>query len=360
MVRGMNRRFRRTSPVALALGLTVALASPAVFAGQRDKAPPAAPLLPAESTGPVTILVSTDRQRLTVYDGDTQVAQTVVSTGVADHPTPHGVFSVIEKQVFHRSNLYSDAPMPFMQRLTWSGIAMHEGHVTGRPASHGCVRLPMAFAKELFRYTKRGARVVIAREDVSLGRTDALDQLTNPGARTFVMGEQADAGRFAGEVAPPDAGISVERARPRRDIVSASPVTVLISRKSGRLYVRRAFAPVMEVPVTIDNPEKPLGAHLFVAHQAQQPGAVAWSTASVAGRMREAMLADRAGAKADTPAAMALEPSASEALQRIHLAPGTAARLRAMMSNGAALIISDDGARGRESWTGTNFIALAE
>ena len=90
-----------------------------------------------------------------------------VSTGTASHPTPTGVFSIIEKDRFHRSNLYHNAPMFFMQRVTWSGVAMHEGVLPGYPASHGCIRLPRDFAARLWPTTKLGVRVIIARDEVA-------------------------------------------------------------------------------------------------------------------------------------------------------------------------------------------------
>ncbi len=113
------------------------------------------------------IIVSKDTQQMTVYDGLDIVAQSKVSSGKAGHTTPSGIFSILEKRKYHRSNIYSNAPMPWMQRLTWSGIALHESnHVPDYPASHGCVRLPGKFAKELFKLTERGAHVVISDEPV--------------------------------------------------------------------------------------------------------------------------------------------------------------------------------------------------
>ncbi|TCR92830.1 putative peptidoglycan binding protein [Rhizobium sp. BK376] len=109
------------------------------------------------------IVVSTDRQSLAVYDGSEVVATSKVSTGKQGHSTPLGIFSILEKQRYHESNIYSDSPMPFMQRLTWSGIALHEsGYVPNHPASHGCVRMPKAFAEMLFKMTDRGVHVVIS------------------------------------------------------------------------------------------------------------------------------------------------------------------------------------------------------
>ncbi|MFN7125930.1 MAG: L,D-transpeptidase family protein [Allorhizobium sp.] len=117
--------------------------------------------------GPLQIYVSKADQTLTVYDGDVVVATSKVSTGKPGHTTPSGIFSILEKRKYHESNLYSNAPMPFMQRLTWSGIALHEGKVPNHPASHGCVRLPNGFAKTLFQMTERGAHVIITDDPVA-------------------------------------------------------------------------------------------------------------------------------------------------------------------------------------------------
>jgi len=117
--------------------------------------------------GPFQIYVSKADQSLAVYDGDQIVATSKVSTGKPGHTTPSGIFSILEKRKYHESNLYSNAPMPFMQRLTWSGIALHEGKVPNHPASHGCVRLPKGFAKTLFQMTERGAHVIITDAPVT-------------------------------------------------------------------------------------------------------------------------------------------------------------------------------------------------
>lgn len=112
------------------------------------------------------IVVSKAQQSLAVYRDGTEIATTRVSTGKAGHSTPTGVFSILEKRKYHESNIYSNAPMPFMQRLTWSGIALHEGRVPNYPASHGCIRLPAKFARELFGMTARGVHVVISEAPV--------------------------------------------------------------------------------------------------------------------------------------------------------------------------------------------------
>lgn len=110
---------------------------------------------------PITIAVSIELQRLYVYRGDALVAVSTVSTGKPGHRTPMGDFTILEKQRWHRSNIYSNAPMPFMQRLTWTGIAIHAGRNPGFAASHGCIRIPFGFAQTLFRMTTIGEAVVV-------------------------------------------------------------------------------------------------------------------------------------------------------------------------------------------------------
>ncbi len=117
--------------------------------------------------GPLIISISIAQQKLRVYDANGLYAESPVSTGMPGHSTPMGVFSVIQKQKFHRSNIYSGAPMPFMQRITWSGVAMHAGVLPGYPASHGCIRMPAAFAVKMYNWTRMSARVVITPGEVT-------------------------------------------------------------------------------------------------------------------------------------------------------------------------------------------------
>ena len=120
--------------------------------------------------GPLQIVVSIADQRVTLYSNGTRVAQGPVSTGVEGRPTPTGVFSIIQKDRFHHSNLYSNAPMPYMERITWSGVALHEGPLPGYPASHGCIRLSHDFAARLWVVARLGVRVIVAKNEVVPGR----------------------------------------------------------------------------------------------------------------------------------------------------------------------------------------------
>jgi lipoprotein-anchoring transpeptidase ErfK/SrfK len=112
--------------------------------------------------GDVVIVVSLPQQLVHVYRGGVRIGESTISTGRPGHDTPTGVFTILQKQKMHRSTLYDDAPMPFMQRLTWDGIALHAGRLPGYPASHGCVRLPAAFAEALYGVTEHGGVVVVA------------------------------------------------------------------------------------------------------------------------------------------------------------------------------------------------------
>ncbi len=145
--------------------------------------------------GPLQIFVSIDQQKLHLYSDGMHVADTSVATGVPSLPTPLGVFSVIQKQVFHRSNIYSNAPMPFMQRITWSGVALHEGESIGHRASHGCIRMPHDFAVRLYHLTKLGVPRDRRAAGTQTGRVrrPASVRASRPGAGT---GPRRGAGRF--------------------------------------------------------------------------------------------------------------------------------------------------------------------
>jgi hypothetical protein len=156
-------------------------------AGKAQKAPPKEPF-PGMQNGPLQIVVSIGGQHATLYANGVRVEQTKVSTGTASNPTPLGVFSVIEKDRWHRSNLYNAAPMYFMHRLTWSGVAMHEGMLPGYAASHGCIRMPTGFVSRLWQVSKLGVRVVIARND-PVPYEFGHEKLFNPKQKPAVVSE---------------------------------------------------------------------------------------------------------------------------------------------------------------------------
>lgn len=187
-----GRRARKvSSPIATLVGVAaLALAVGIVMPAEAKKTKPSEEPLPDPADGePMTIIVSLNQQRAEVYRGTTLVTSTKVSTGMRGYATKAGVFSILEKKRMHHSNLYSGAPMPYMQRMTWSGTALHAGVVPGYPASHGCIRLPFSFAPKLFKITTIGEHVVVARDMVApqIIEHDALFQpLPPPGAPTLV------------------------------------------------------------------------------------------------------------------------------------------------------------------------------
>jgi hypothetical protein len=188
------------APPALAIG-PVRPAAPAPHAAKAiAAAKPSAPAKPHEPrlkpgdfvwtpdlspVGPMVMFVSLEDQVAYVYRAGVRIGVTTVSTGRKGYATPAGVFEVVQKQLMHHSNRYDNAPMPFMQRLTWDGLALHAGHVRGQPASHGCVRMPDGFAKALYGEPTRGMTVVIAQHALgppALETSDMLAPLEPPRA----------------------------------------------------------------------------------------------------------------------------------------------------------------------------------
>jgi hypothetical protein len=127
--------------------------------------------------GQVLVVIDLQAQRAYVYRNQQRIAVSTISSGRTGMETPTGVYDILEKKKIHHSNLYDDAPMPFMQRLTWHGVALHAGRIPGHPASHGCVRLPAQFARQLFAITTRGDSLVIVSEQAT---DEALRQAGAP------------------------------------------------------------------------------------------------------------------------------------------------------------------------------------
>src|SRR6187431_166294 len=164
----------RVALIAILLSTTVILLTLSVIAEtftEGKQVPPTTEKLgtgefvwePERATaGPVLIVVSKPEQVAYVYRNGIRIARSSVSTGRPGHPTPVGVFDILEKERDHVSTIYKGAEMPWMERLTWNGIAMHAGDLPGYPDSHGCVRLPLEFSKLLFGVTMKGATVIIA------------------------------------------------------------------------------------------------------------------------------------------------------------------------------------------------------
>ena len=154
-------KLRATAAIAVALAV---VAAPVASARQKTPKTPTTTSAP-RSDSPLILIASIKKQRLRVYDANGEIATSRISSGRPGFATPTGVFSILEKNVQHRSNIYSGAEMPYMERITWSGIALHAGVVPGYRASHGCIRLPLSFARTLYGLTKIGNRVVVTADD---------------------------------------------------------------------------------------------------------------------------------------------------------------------------------------------------
>ncbi|MGD9769500.1 MAG: L,D-transpeptidase family protein, partial [Pseudolabrys sp.] len=260
------------------------------------KAHDAAIKLPAAKipAGPMQLIVSTARQRVTWYSNGIPVAEAPVSTGVPGHPTPLGIFSVIGKSRHHKSNIYSDAPMPYMHRITWSGIALHQGVLPGRPASHGCIRLPESFASRLFATSKLGARVIVTRDPAAPVTIDSARLIAPAEAAPAPSADLVPEAQRVIERAAAESGVLEKPASPANQIAGVQvadvtgtvvdgvppviaaprlifpaempnrkgPVQAFVSRKDGKLYVRLGFAPLFETAVTIAEPKQPWGTHV--------------------------------------------------------------------------------------------------
>jgi hypothetical protein len=183
--------------------------------------------------GPMLLIVNLGAQRAIVFRNGVPIAATTVSTGRPGHSTPTGVFTVLQKQVQHYSSKYNSAPMPYMQRLTWYGVALHAGNLPGYPASHGCIRLPLAFAKLLYGTSNVGMTVVIT------------DRPTGP--RIAPTPELA---------AQPDSNLAVLTGGVewRPELSRAGPVSVVISIADNRAIVLRNGIIIGSAPVSVEGP----------------------------------------------------------------------------------------------------------
>ena len=363
--------------------------------------------------GPLQIFISINQQKLHLYSAGVHVADTSIATGVPSLPTPLGVFSVIQKQIFHRSNIYSNAPMPFMQRITWSGVAIHEGEDIGHPASHGCIRMPHDFAARLYRLTKLGVPVIIARPELQpvefadphlFGHRDRPPeqiaaapaaspsvQVAPPAAAVSAQPAEIglrmnnDAGATAAADAPksvtpaaPDAGVPVPPATPADFAKDApakkTPIAIFISRKEKKIYVRQDFEPLFDAAVTIADPDKPLGTHVFtaMAFAGEDHTTLRWNVVSLPGepppksarhaendRRYDKHARGRRKEEDERKSSAELPPpqTPAEALARIEIPRDAVDYIAQFIVPGSSLVVSDQGL-GDETGDGTNFIVV--
>lgn len=182
--------------------------------------------------GPLTMIVSLKVQRAFVYRNGVPIGVSTISSGMPGHETPTGIFTILQKEVDHTSNLYNGAPMPFMQRLTWDGVALHAGALPGYPASHGCVRLPLSFAKLLYGVTRLGLTVVIT--------DDALVPVVAPADMLADVPED-------GHSAPTSFRWTPERS-------PTGPVSIVVSGRDRRLIVLRNGVEIGSAAIRLDTP----------------------------------------------------------------------------------------------------------
>jgi hypothetical protein len=265
---------------------------------------------------------------------------------------------------------------PFnMQRITWSGIALHAGVVPGHPASHGCIRLKNDFAVRLWHLTKRGTRVIIAHGDVQ------PVEITNPhlfqpkaasGSSEFqtatvatksIGTAAATQGSLVSNAETPEAASlqvpgSVPAASAPKKIV---PISIFVSRKLSKLFVRQGFSPLFDVAVKIENPEEPLGTFVFTAMEFQSEGAaIRWTVVSIPDefpRMSEGATKEREAPAKQTAMSVPSPDKANAALNRIEIPQDTVARISELLTPASSLIISDNGFS-HETGKDTDFIVL--
>ena len=209
--------------------------------------------------GPITMVVSLDEQRAYVYRNGLRIAYTTVSTGRKGHATPLGVFTILQKDRDHHSDKYNDAPMPYQERLTWDGVALHAGGLPGYPSSHGCVHLPSAFAADLFAITPMGMTVVV------VGGPSAPAEVDHPSSFAPV-----DPKTGADDEEPRLAAGEEYRWEPERS--PSGPVSILISRADERVLVFRNGVEIGRARIALRDPGKPLGTHAFVVVAGPAPG----------------------------------------------------------------------------------------
>lgn len=223
--------------------------------------------------GHIVIIVSLTDQRLSVYRGGIRIATAPVSTGKPGHKTPTGVFTILQKDAHHHSSIYNNASMPNSERLTWSGVALHAGGLPGYPESHGCVHLSLEFSKLLFSITHIGAAVIIADE------ASAPSEITHPGPflSSLAKEEAEDAIAKLKKKKLPHPKLHVwtttrKKAKPASDKVKATDaplsssqplISILVSSKDRILQAWNGDQKILQASITINNPDKPLGTHLY-------------------------------------------------------------------------------------------------
>jgi hypothetical protein len=264
-------------------------------------------------SGPLVIIISLPDQALSAYRNGIRIAYSSISSGTKGRSTPAGVFTILEKEVTHFSNKYHHAPMPFMQRLTWEGVALHGGDLPGYPASHGCIRLPHEFARKLYSFTVRGTTVIVLDE-----KSSKPSFVAQPG---ILLATQEDntprpiQGEFEWN--------------PERS--ADGPITILASGADKAVYVYRNGVRIGWAALEIDNPTQPQGGHVYTMLE----GVAETASAFVPGRPGHRWMVVKTDSKKnDTP----LEDLA----RRVHVAAEFAEKVYDVVSPGTTIVVTDN------------------
>jgi hypothetical protein len=263
--------------------------------------------------GPITLLVDLGAQRAYAYRNGVRIGVSTISSGKQSTPTPTGVFEILQKNKKHKSNLYNNAPMPNMQRLTWDGIALHAGHLPGHPASHGCVRLPLAFSEKLFGVTDIGMTVVVTNQKaVPLTVDDHafLSPITAKGKADDVAARALK-------------GHEDMRWTPEKS--PGGPVTIVISTRSRVIVVYRNGIEIGRSRIGV-RPGFDLGARALQFKSWGADGQPQWLYIGIPGDSA------RHGQDVD-----------QDALQAVAVPPEFKANLRKVIGKGTTVLATDDG-----------------
>ncbi len=267
--------------------------------------------------GPVVLVVSLPKQVMVVYRNGIQIGRSTVSTGAGKKATPTGVFEILQKKEEHYSNIYNNAPMPYMQRLTWTGIALHAGKLPGYPASKGCIRLPYDFSERLFTVTKMGGTVIIAND-----KSPNAAFTANPGL--------ALAPKDTSEATLPALGKDQYQWMPEKS--TKGPVTFLISASDHKLYAYRNGVLIGRGTVEIRG-SRSLGDHTYTLLEGTTGKPSTLIPNRIARRWME-VATDSNGTTTTT----------EELSRRLRITPLFAQRLYDAIAPGTTIVVTDEAA----------------
>ena len=290
--------------------------------------------------GPMAIVVSLPDQLVYVYRDGIRIGVSTCATGRPGHETPTGVFTILQKDADHHSSLYNDAPMPFTERLTWSGVALHAGNLPGYPNSHGCVHLPLEFSKLLFHETQLGTPVIIADDATAPAEVLHPGLLWNEAIERDIQSVEATSATGARATTPTAQAAS--RAGVGEGAAPPGPLSILISGANSELFALEDGVEIVAAPVTIADPDEPLGTHVLVLAD-QSGGQERWHAVGVG----------------KAPADGQADDAATAARDRVQIPTDVANRLQPLLRPGTTMMITDLPATA-DTRSGKDFVVLAQ